>query len=153
MGVPEKAKKLADQVDADLRKVETEVAKLKTEPRRVLFILSTQGGRIMASGTGTSANAIIAMAGGQNAVTEFEGYKPVTAAAIAATRPDVILMMDRGGNHSTTNAELSAMPALQTTPAVQNEAIVRMNGLLLLGFGPRIAEAVQTLHQAIYGAT
>ena len=108
----------------------------------------------MASGTGTAADGIIAMAGGVNAVSAFEGYKQMTDEAVAAAAPDVILMMDRsgsGGDHDSSDAELFAMPAIATTPAAEAGAVVRMDGLTLLGFGPRTAEAVTALSGALHG--
>ena len=152
LNVPEKARVLALKVETDLNNINFIVSTQTGVPKRVLFILSTQGGRITASGTNTAANGIINMAGGQNAITSFEGYKQVTAEAIAAAAPDVILMMDRKGDHSSTSDELFALPSLITTPAAENAAVVRMNGLLLLGFGPRTPLAVEQLSIAINGA-
>lgn len=152
LNVPEKAHTLARKVEADLDNVNAVVASKTGDPKRVLFILSTQGGRITASGTNTAASGIINMAGGQNAITSFEGYKQVTAEAIAAAAPDVILMMDRNGGHSSALDELFALPSLITTPAATKGALVRMNGLLLLGFGPRTPMAVEKLNIAINGA-
>jgi iron complex transport system substrate-binding protein len=45
-----------------------------------------------------------------------------------------------------------AQPALSQSPAAATGAIVRMDGMLLLGFGPRTPEAAQALHQALYGS-
>ena len=86
-----------------------------------------------------------------NAVGTFPGYKALTDEAIVEAKPDVILMMDRGGEHAAKAEELFAMPALSLTPAAQNKALVRMDGLHLLGFGPRTASAVRELNAAIYG--
>ncbi|MGZ2257091.1 heme/hemin ABC transporter substrate-binding protein [Roseobacter sp. A03A-229] len=152
LGVPDKAAMLADEVLAQLQATADDIERVEASRPRVLFLLSTQGGRLMASGAETAADAIIELAGGDNAIDTFEGYKSVTAEAIATAAPDVILMMDRAGDHASSNAELFAMPALRTTPAAQREAVVRMNGLLLLGFGPRTAEAVRELHSALYTA-
>ncbi|MEM6324150.1 MAG: ABC transporter substrate-binding protein [Pseudomonadota bacterium] len=149
LGVEAAGEKLAAEVDAALE--EAEAASLNTgSPKKVLFILSTRGGRIMASGTNTAADGIITLAGGENAITAFEGYKLLTDEAVAAAAPDVILMMDRG-DHSAPNEELFAMPSLITTPAAAGENVVRINGLLLLGFGPRTPEAVTKLNEALYG--
>ena len=153
LGVPGKAKTLAAQVQTDLDAVRGAVTSSSQAPKTVLFILSTNGGRITASGTNTAADGIITMAGARNVITSFEGYKQLTAEAIAAAAPDVILMMDRSGDHSSTLDDLFAMPALITTPAAANLALVRMNGLLLLGFGPRAPGAAEQLHNAIYGAS
>ncbi|MBT8155625.1 ABC transporter substrate-binding protein [Epibacterium ulvae] len=149
LGVEDKAEALAADVLAQLNTVAAEVAAQTTDPKRVMFVLSTQGGRIMAGGQGTSADAIIAMAGGKNVMQSFKGYKAVTNEAVAAAAPDVIVMMDRGGDHGGSNAELWSMPALTETPAAAADAVVRMDGQLLLGFGPRVADAVLRLHQAL----
>ncbi|MGF6256193.1 heme/hemin ABC transporter substrate-binding protein [Ensifer sp. LBL] len=152
LGVEDKAETLAKSVEADLDAAVAEgSARADSERKRVLFILSTQGGKVMASGQGTAANGIIELAGAVNAVGTFPGYKALSDEAIVEAKPDVILMMDRGGEHSAKAEELFAMPALSLTPAAKNKALVRMDGLHLLGFGPRTASAVRELNAAIYG--
>ena len=109
---------------------------------------------MLAAGTGTEAEAIIEMAGGRNAVSGFEGYKPLTDEAVIAAAPDVILMMDRGDSVvdlDTLRAELLALPAIASTPAGKEGRLIRMNGLYLLGFGPRTGKAALELHRALYG--
>lgn len=150
LGVTEKARDLARDVDADLAVAEERARDGTEAPKRVLFVLSTEGGRIMASGTDTGADAIIRMSGAENAVTGFEGYKLMSDEAITVAAPDVILMMDRGGDHRVAEEDLFALPAISTTPAAAERALVRMNGLLLLGFGPRTADAVTALNRALY---
>jgi iron complex transport system substrate-binding protein len=152
IGEEEKAQILAD----DLRKRLAEVTRASGEraegdKKRVLFVLSTQGGRIMASGNGTAAAGMIELAGGLNAVTGFDGYKPMTDEAVIAAAPDAILMMERGGDHDSTADALLQMPAIATTPAAKSRAVIRMDGLYLLGFGPRTADAVTDLNHALYG--
>ena len=152
LGVPDKADVLAAGVEAEMSAALTKTNALPEDDRKsVLFILSAAGGPIMASGTGTGANAIIELAGAKNAITDFEGYKPLTDEAISLAAPDVILMMDRDGDHVLEDEDLFSRPALEPTPAAQNRAVVRMNGLYLLGFGPRTAQAVVELNQKIYG--
>ena len=147
LGVHEQGVALADQIDAQLT---TATAAVAGDAPRVMFILSMQGGRVMASGTGTAAAGIIDLAGGANAITAFEGYRPLTDEAVLSAAPDVILMMDRGGeDHATDTAELFAHPALGLTPAAETDAVVRINGLLLLGFGPRTPLAVERLSTAL----
>ncbi|WP_306918674.1 heme/hemin ABC transporter substrate-binding protein [Rhizobium mesoamericanum] len=152
LGQPEKAKALEEKVGADLDAAIADAAKRSAgERKRVLFILNMQGGKIMASGTGTAADGIITLSGSVNAVGDFAGYKPLTDEAIIDAKPDVILMMNRGDGSTTKNEDLLKQPALALTPAAQNKAIIRMDGLHLLGFGPRTASAVRELNAAIYG--
>lgn len=151
LGVPERAEALASETRTALATAAKRTAQVPEAARkRVLFILSLQGGRILASGRDTQAAAIIEMAGGINAVTAFEGYKQLTDEAVAEAAPDVILMMDRTGDHAILDEQLFAMPAIRITPAGADEAIVRMNGLYLLGFGPRTASAALDLNSALY---
>ena len=151
IGEPAKARVLADRIVEELAAVTAKSRELTGEKKRVMFVLSTQGGRIMASGTDTAPASMIAMAGAQNAVTAFEGYKPMTDEAVIAAAPDVILMMDREGTHDSTVDDLVALPSIASTPAGRDRAVIRMDGLYLLGFGPRTAAAVTDLRTALYG--
>jgi len=146
----QKAAELVASVDADLAAAE----KLTTgipEKKRVLFILSMQGGKILAAGSHTAASGIIELAGAVNAIDGFSGYKQLSDEAAILAKPDIILMMDRGGDHSVANAQLFAHPAIAPTPAGQNKQLIRMDGNYLLGFGPRTAGAIRDLAAALYG--
>ncbi|TLX04878.1 hemin ABC transporter substrate-binding protein [Rhizobium sp. MHM7A] len=152
LGVSDKAKALEEKVAAGLDAAIADAEKRpEAERKRVLFILSAQNGRIMASGTGTAADGVIKLAGAINAVGAFPGYKPLTDEAIIEAKPDIILMMNRGDGAGTRNEDLLAQPAIALTPAGEKKAIIRMDGVYLLGFGPRTASAVRDLNAAIYG--
>lgn len=150
LGVEDKAKELAETVDKDLKDAE-ELTRDVPQRQKVLFILSMQDGKVQASGTGSAANGIIALAGAENAITDYQGYKALTDEAIINAKPDVILMMDRGGELAVSDETLFSHPALSLTPAGQNKRIVRIDGAYLLGFGPRTASAIRDLAKAIYG--
>ncbi|MGH6860155.1 MAG: heme/hemin ABC transporter substrate-binding protein [Phyllobacterium sp.] len=151
LGADEKAEVLAGQVETELAAAKAAVETVK-QRKRVLFILSAQGGKIMASGTQTAANGIIELAGGENAISGYSGYKALNDESIITAKPDIILVMDRGGDHAAANDELLANKAIAATPAGQSKNIVRMGGQYLLGFGPRTASAVRELSNAFYGS-
>lgn len=152
LGVSKKADELISQINAELEAA-AELTKDIAERKRVLFILSVQGGKILASGGDTAASGIISLAGAENAVTGFTGYKPLTREAIIAANPDVILMMDRGGDHASVDTDLWADPAISLTVAGMHRKIIRMDGSYLLGFGPRTGAAVRELATSLYGAS
>ncbi|MEX3007416.1 hemin ABC transporter substrate-binding protein [Hoeflea sp. TYP-13] len=152
LGVDGKAAALAARVEDDVRTAQKLAAK-KADAKRVLFVLSLNGGRVMAAGARTGAAAIIEMAGGENAVSNIDGYKQITDEAVIAAAPDIILMMTRTGNHPLDEETVFAHPALAATPAAENRAIVQMGGQYLLGFGPRTAEAIRDLSIAFNGDT
>ncbi|MCJ8519644.1 iron complex transport system substrate-binding protein [Pseudorhizobium tarimense] len=149
VGLAKEAEALAAKTGADLERITEEVAKLDVAKKRVLFVLSLSNGRIIASGTGTEAAAIIDMAGGINAASGVSGYKPLTDEAVIAAKPDVILAMARG-DHKLTPEQVFAVPALQGSPAAADHSLISMDGLFLLGFGPRTPEAVRALATQLY---
>ena len=126
--------------------------KLVTRPQtppKVLFIYARGGGTQNVAGLETSANAMIELAGGVNAVTEYTGYKPMNAEAILAAQPDYILFTARGLDSVGGAEEMKKLPGLSETPAAKNDRIISIDDLLLLGFGPRTAEGVLQLSNAI----
>lgn len=152
LGVDEPANELAKQVTAQMKVVADRAAEVPEHSRkRVLFVLSLQGGRILAAGHDTEASSVIELAGAVNAMNGFSGYKPVSEEAVIAAAPDIILMMDRRGAGMADDAAVLSLPALAATPAGQEAALIRMDGQYLLGFGPRTAQAVTELADRIYG--
>ena len=150
LDVTDKAEALAGELDAALKAVEARTANI-AQRKRVLFVLSTDGGKIQASGTDTAANGIIALAGAVNVISDYSGYKALTEEAIIAAAPDVILMMERGEDTAAIDAELFGNPAIALTQAGRDHAVIRLEGSYLLGFGPRTADAVSELVDALYG--
>ncbi len=141
------AHKLAEGVSARFATLAADRAKIQ-KPMRVLFVLSLQNGRAMAAGRHTAADSVIALAGGINAVAEMDGYKPLTDEAVIAAAPDVVLMMDRGDHGAA--QDVFALPAFSATPAAARKALVVMDGLYLLGFGPRTPDAARELMARLY---
>lgn len=113
--------------------------------KSVLFVLTMQGGRVLAAGQNTAAQGMIEMVGARNAVQGFDGYKPLGDEAIITAAPDVVLMMEDGRGVSETDEEVLSHSAIAATPAGQNQALIRMDGMLLLGFSVRTGEAVNEL--------
>ena len=150
LDLPAEGAALVETTRAGFAAVQARAAQI-TAPKRVLFILSLQGGRVMAGGAGTEAEGIIRLAGGVNAASGFTGYKPMTDEAVLAAQPDAILMMDREGALAISAADVLAQPALASSPAARSGRVIRMDGMLLLGFGPRTPEAAAALHAALYG--
>ena len=139
---------LAAAVQNDL----TELKKLRDgvkQPARVMFVMSFLNGRAMVAGQKTAANEIIRMAGGVNAVNGFDGYKPVNDEAIVAAKPDVVLTMQRGREPLDAQT-VFANPAFALTPAATKKSLIAMDGLYLLGFGPRTAAAARDLAVSLH---
>ncbi|MBO9478063.1 hemin ABC transporter substrate-binding protein [Shimia sp. R11_0] len=146
LDVPEAGAALVAQVTEEVEGAQ-KAAGLHNQ--RILFVLSMQGGRIMAAGRNTAADGIITMAGAQNAIDGFEGYKLITDEAVITAAPDVILMMQSHRPGAITADDLLSHPALSTTPAGRDQAVLQMDGMLMLGFSVRTGQAVTELANAL----
>lgn len=134
-------KALQDKVDTDLKNVKP-IAKTP----KVLFIYARGSNMMMVSGTKTPIDAAITLAGGQNAVTDFEDFKPLTPEALVKGNPDVILMFDSGLGSLGGPQGVLKIPGVDKTNAGKNKRIVSIEGGLISGFGPRLGEAVVKLN-------
>lgn len=144
LGCPAEAEKLAAKLKTDLQAVAARVAGLPRHPK-VMFIYARGGGIMNVSGTHTAADAVIALAGGVNAVQDYENYKPLTAEGAVAAAPDVILITSRGLEGSGGVEGLLKQPGLALTPAGKAGRVIAMDDLYLLGFGPRLGQAALEL--------
>ena len=151
IGSTERGECLAARVRADLDMLGKFEAVI-TKPKRVMFVLSFVSGKAMVSGTKTAADGIIRMAGAENVITSYEGYRQISDEAVIAARPDVVLTMERGGPGpaTVTSDAVFAHPAFAATPAAANRAFLSMDGLYMLGFGPRTARAARDLAVSLY---
>jgi iron complex transport system substrate-binding protein len=127
-------------LDQDLAKVKPAASKPK-----VLFIYARGTGTMMVGGTGTQVEKAIVLAGGQNAVTGFADYKPLTAEALVKANPDVILLFDSGLKSLGGAEGVSKIQGIKETNAGKNKKIISMDGELLGSFGPRLGIAIQEL--------
>ncbi|MEF9947564.1 MAG: ABC transporter substrate-binding protein [Comamonas sp.] len=138
------AEKLLAQLDTQWNAVQAQVAKAHRKPR-VLFVLAHSGSPQVA-GRGTAANALIQYAGCVNAIDQFDGYKPLTAEAMASAAPEVIINTTQGIEALGGEQAFWKRPELALTPAFPKKALVTLEASHLLGFGPRLPTAVQALH-------
>jgi iron complex transport system substrate-binding protein len=124
---------------------------LKTTPvkKKVLFIYARGTGSMMVSGTGTPMDKMIQLAGAQNAVSGFTQFKQLTAEALVAANPDVILLFDSGLQSVGGIDGLLKIAGVAETNAGRNKKFVAMDGQYLSGFGLRLPQAVQELNKLI----
>lgn len=112
-----------------------------------LFILGAGNRGLMAAGKNTQAQAMLDLLSADN-VMEYDGYKPVSAEGALLANPEVVLVAYTGP------ADPAALNAsLAMTDAQKNNRIHAINTSVVLGFGPRLAEAVEQLVAVLYPQT
>lgn len=147
-GVPERGECLAHEIADDLAalaRIRDKIAKKK----RVLFVMSLLNGKPIVGGRNSAADSIIRLAGGENAIDTFEGYKQISDEAVVAANPDTVLTMDRSQDRVEKKA-IFAQAAFAMTKAASDKSFIAMDGLSLLGFGPRTAKAARDIAAELY---
>lgn len=143
---------LQARLDAEWAGVLATVARQADRKPRVIFILSHSASPQVA-GLGTAAHAMLGYAGFVNAFTDgqarpFSGYRPMTAEALASVAPEVIVTTTQGIAAAGGLDKFWSRPGLELTPAYRRRALVALDALYLIGFGPRLPQAVAELHHA-----
>ena len=147
LGIPQRAETQALDVDQRLRAVLANVERDRS--LRVLHVYIRRGGLQLVSGEGNHAQVIIEAAGGVDAAAEagIVGWQPLTPEALVAADPDVFLVMDRGLRVIGGVEGLLELPGMAETQAGRNQRVISMPDLYLLGFGPRLPEAIADLSE------
>jgi iron complex transport system substrate-binding protein len=120
-------------------------------PVRALFVLGVQNGRIMVGGKGSSADAVLELAGARNVASGVNGFRPVGDEAVLEMAPEVIVGMRRASDNDAHDlSQMLDLKGVQATPAGAAKRIVLMDGAHLLQFGPRVPDAARDLMRALY---
>lgn len=128
--------------------LQNQLAKFSTSPR-VLFIYARGTGSMMVAGAATPAAAMIELAGGENAITDFEGFKALSTEGLLKANPDVLLLFESGLQSVGGLAGLQQIPGVLEVTAGKKEQVIAMDGLYLLGFTPRVGQAALELSQQL----
>ncbi|MFI5445430.1 hemin ABC transporter substrate-binding protein [Polaromonas sp. UC242_47] len=149
---------LQARLDAQWAEVLASVGRQNGRRPRAIFILSHSASPQVA-GNKTAAHAMLNYAGLDNALAgagqarPFSGYRPMTAEALVAAAPDLIVTTTQGIEASGGLEKFWSRPGLELTPAYKRRALVALDALYLIGFGPRLPQAVGELHQAALKVT
>ncbi len=142
LGLQDEAKALKNKVQTDMDAA-LAYAQKQAKPLKVVFVISQGGDKPLIAGRETGAHAVIGLAGATNVFANLRGYKPVSKEALIAAAPDVIMMMSRPGLSG--QSKILKAPGFNLTPAGLNGNLITMDGVYLLGFGPRTAQAIRDL--------
>ena len=117
VGAEEAGEALAKNVEKDFALLAEQRAKI-AKPVRAVFVLTVLNGRATVAGSNTSADAMLRLAGAENAVAKATGFKPLADEAGVELAPDAIVAMKHGRMGPPSEA-LSTVNALRASPAMQ----------------------------------
>lgn len=120
-------------------------------PRVAFLYLRGTSAIYLLGGEGSGADALITAAGGVDAGAEagLEAFTPLTAEALVALDPDVLLVMT-GGLESVNGVDgLLALPGVAQTAAGRERRVIAVDDEVLLSYGPRTGALVELLRGAL----
>jgi iron complex transport system substrate-binding protein len=92
------------------------------------------------------------MAGVRNVMQDFTGWRGISEEAMLLAAPQVIVVPQRGVDDAGGLDALLEHPALRLTPAARSRNVVVMDGMAMLGFGPRTVAAAASLRERVQSA-
>jgi len=148
LGQRNRAEALVKELESDIARVQQVAAERNSRPR-VLFILAAGNHSVMLAGENTAATALLGLIGADNAVTDIQGYKPANREAILASRPDAIVIAESTPGQF----DIGAWPEIERLQAWQSGHHLVADSMFLLGFGPRLPEALEAVNQVLPAAS
>lgn len=130
----------AEAMVADMQhRVERIAATAGASSVRVLFLMAAGNHGVMIAGRDTAADALLEALGASNAMDEVSGYKPANREALLASEPDAIVVAEsRPGQF-----DIADWPQLSSLEAWKQGQHYVGDSMLLLGFGPRLPQAME----------
>ncbi|MGH2551767.1 MAG: heme/hemin ABC transporter substrate-binding protein, partial [Thermomicrobiales bacterium] len=147
LGIAEAGEALATTIEHQIADAEAAVANITEKPRVLFLLFRAEQGIQMVGGSATPLDAILPAAGAINAGAEagVNGYQPLTAEAVVAAAPDIIILQQGGYDSIGGEAGLLEIPGVAETPAGANKKFFGYDDQLLLGLGPRTGELLEQL--------
>jgi iron complex transport system substrate-binding protein len=143
----------AEEVVAEMRgrveKVTAAVADIPEDARPTVFY-EVWDEPLMTAGPTTLIGQVITLAGARNIFDDVtEQWPTVSAEAVVARNPQVIVGPSSHGE-GLTREKIGARPGWAALPAVQNGAIVIVDGDTISRSGPRIADALEAVAAGLH---
>lgn len=134
-----------------IAKIRASLATSKPDKAPRALLLMGRDSHLQGAGKNTAADSMLELTGAENVLATQQGYKQVSPEALAALAPEVIVTTRMTVDSVGGKDKLMASPGIALTPAAKQGRIVIMDDLLLLGFGPRLPEALSELRAGFAG--
>jgi iron complex transport system substrate-binding protein len=148
LGIPDEGERLADTVESQIAAATpADAAAAPVAGLRVAMLYLRGSSTQLLFGDGTSIDWLIEATGAINVADEMGivDTADITAEALIAAAPDVLLVTEDGLASVGGIDGLVALPSLAGTPAAATRAVLAYDAQLMLGNGPRTGDFLATL--------
>ncbi|TMI66328.1 MAG: ABC transporter substrate-binding protein [Bacteroidetes bacterium] len=155
-GEEKKADSISRKIDADIAAAADSLKAMNLKD--TLSVMIIHFGRanniyFVMSGRRGVGDKMIALAGGKTAIYDAKGARQISAEAVAAANPDIIIATDFGFDQmGNMDKFIEGVPGVALTNAGKNKRIVRFEEHDLVYFGPRTGENIIKLMKLLYPA-
>ncbi len=138
LGVAASGETLADRVQGEIDRALARVAEAESRPRAALVYIATED-QVLMLGRDTVFEGLLEALGAEDVgpPAGAEAFVPLSAEAIVAAAPDVIITAERGFENRGGLEAFLELPGLAQTPAARSGRILVYPDSLLLSLGPR----------------
>jgi len=159
MGIPEKAKQLANQLQERYLNIAKKGYNIPFDKRvKVVFLMDIPGPdvrEVWTCGQGSYLNDLITLAGGANIAALFtgpNGFLPISLEYIVSQNPDVLIVTSYVPNSEEQIKEkISNHSILKSLKAVKNKRIYVYDNYLLSLPVPQLVEYIEKFYNDFYG--
>lgn len=146
LGVPAVAAEVAATVQAEIDAALARVAETTSRPRVAVVYVATED-QVLLLGANTVFEGLIEAVGAVDVgpAAGSDAFVPLSAEAIAAAAPDVIITARRGFERRGGLEGFLDLPGLRQTPAGRSGSVLVYDDSLLLALGPRTGELLREL--------
>lgn len=155
LGVPESGRQLAQRSVEQINTAK-EGATQHARGERVAFLYLRGNSVAMIGGPGAGSDDLIEAVGAVDAGVQAgltRPFTPITAEALIAAQPEVLLLMTKGLESVGGIDGLLRIPGVAATPAGKNRRVVTMVDSELLSFGPDTGKVVAALDDGLHGGS
>lgn len=142
LGLEQRGNQLAAELESRFAQIPDAVPG-KQAPK-VLVLLAAGGNQLMAGGAGTSAHALLQSLGLRNAAADLHSFKPIGREALLQSDADLIVIAETAPGAF----DAEQWPVLAHSAAGQRQRVLVRDAMYLLGFGPRVVDAMGELRAA-----
>ncbi|KAF2958739.1 cobalamin-binding protein [Thermotoga sp. Ku-13t] len=159
MGVPEKARKLANDLQEYYLTVAKKAYNVPLDRRiKVVYLMDIPGPdvrEVWTCGQGSYLNELITLAGGANIAAAFtgpNGFLPISLEYIVSENPDVLIVANyTPGAEEQIKEKISNHPILKSLKAVKNKRIYIYDGYMLSLPVPQLITYIDRFYDDFYG--
>lgn len=154
LGVPAAGEELTLRTERRIAAVSREVPRDGDRPRVAFLYLRGSASVYLIGGKGSGATSLIEAAGAVDAGAGSgleKDFTAITSEALVKAAPDAILVMAKGLESVGGVEGLVKIPGVAQTPAGMDRRIVSVEDGVLLNYGPRTDQVLESVVEQLYG--